>query len=91
MFRRNKEWETRESAFAAFATGPLTDFWRQREEAEFIGVDNVPVRFVRFHAATNDRVFVVCPVRIESYVKSAELAQDLFNLGFDMLIIALRR
>ncbi len=47
MFRQNKEWETRESAFAAFATGPLTDFWRQREEAEFTGVDNIPVRFVR--------------------------------------------
>jgi predicted alpha/beta hydrolase len=87
MFRQNKEWETRESAFAAFATGPLTDFWRQREEAEFTGVDNIPVRFVRFHAARHDRVIVVCPGRIESYVKYAELAYDLFHLGFDVLII----
>lgn len=87
MYRQNKEWETRESAFAAFATGPLTDFWRQREEAEFTGVDNVPVRFVRFHAARHDRVIVVCPGRIESYVKYAELAYDLFHLGFDVLII----
>ncbi|WP_437888018.1 lysophospholipase L2 [Phytobacter sp. V91] len=87
MFRHNKDWETRESAFAAFATGPLTDFWRQREEAEFTGVDNVPVRFVRFHAAMHDRVIVVCPGRIESYVKYAELAYDLFHLGFDVLII----
>jgi lysophospholipase len=30
--------------------GPLTDFWRQREEDEFTGVDDVPVRFVRFRA-----------------------------------------
>ena len=87
MFRQNKDWETRESAFAAFATGPLTDFWRQREEAEFTGVDNVPVRFVRFHDARHDRVIVVCPGRIESYVKYAELAYDLFHLGFDVLII----
>ena len=26
---------------------PLTDFWRQRDEAEFTGVDDIPVRFVR--------------------------------------------
>lgn len=87
MFRQKRNWETRENAFAAFSMGPLTDFWRQREEAEFTGVDNVPVRFVRFHASENDRVIVVCPGRIESYVKYAELAYDLFHMGFDVLII----
>ncbi len=87
MFRQKRNWETRENAFAAFSMGPLTDFWRQREEAEFTGVDNVPVRFVRFHAPENDRVIVVCPGRIESYVKYAELAYDLFHMGFDVLII----
>ncbi|WP_044185713.1 lysophospholipase L2 [Phytobacter massiliensis] len=87
MFRRNKDWESRESAFAAFSMGPLTDFWRQREEAEFTGVDNIPVRFVRFHAEGHDSVIVVCPGRIESYVKYAELAYDLFQLGYDVLII----
>lgn len=87
MFRQKMDWETRENAFAAFAHGPLTDFWRQREEAEIIGVDNIPIRFVRFRAASHDRVIVVCPGRIESYVKYAELAYDLFHLGFDVLII----
>lgn len=87
MFQQQKDWETRENAFAAFSMGPLTDFWRQREEAEFTGVDNVPVRFVRFRAEKNDRVIVVCPGRIESYVKYAELAYDLFYSGFDVLII----
>lgn len=67
--------------------GPLTDFWRQREEDEFTGVGDVPVRFVRFHDEKNDRVIVVCPGRIESYIKYAELAYDLFHLGFDVLII----
>ncbi|EHL84469.1 lysophospholipase L2 [Shigella flexneri 1235-66] len=50
MFQQQKDWETRENAFAAFSMGPLTDFWRQREEAEFTGVDDIPVHFVRFHA-----------------------------------------
>ena len=87
MFQQQKDWETRENAFAAFSMGPLTDFWRQREEAEFTGVDDIPVHFVRFHAEKNDRVIVVCPGRIESYVKYAELAYDLFHSGFDVLII----
>ena len=50
MFQQQKDWETRENAFAAFTMGPLTDFWRQRDEAEFTGVDDIPVRFVRFRA-----------------------------------------
>lgn len=87
MFQQKTEWETRENAFAAFATGPLMDFWRRREEAEFRGVDDVPIRFVRFRAEKHDRVVVICPGRIESYVKYAELAWDLFHLGFDVLII----
>ena len=87
MFQQKKDWETRENAFAAFSMGPLTDFWRQREEDEFTGVGDVPVRFVRFHDEKNDRVIVVCPGRIESYIKYAELAYDLFHLGFDVLII----
>jgi len=87
MFQQKKDWQTRENAFAAFSMGPLTDFWRQREEDEFIGVGNIPVRFVRFHDENNDRVIVVCPGRIESYIKYAELAYDLVNMGFDVLII----
>ncbi|WP_270359078.1 lysophospholipase L2 [Escherichia coli] len=87
MFQQQKDWETRENAFAAFTLGPLTDFWRQRDEAEFTGVDDIPVRFVRFRAQHHDRVVVICPGRIESYVKYAELAYDLFHLGFDVLII----
>lgn len=61
MFQQQKEWETRENAFAAFTMGPLTDFWRQRDEAEFIGVDDIPVHFVRFCAAQHDSVIVICP------------------------------
>jgi lysophospholipase len=61
MFGQKKDWETRENAFAAFSMGPLTDFWRQREEAEFKGVDDVPVRFVRFCAQNNDRLVLICP------------------------------
>ena len=87
MFRQQMDWNTRENAFAAFTTGRLNKFWHQREEAELTGVDNVPVRYVWFRAAGHDRVIVVCPGRIEAYIKYAELAFDLYHSGFDVLIV----
>lgn len=87
MIEHKNGWHFRESAFAAFTLGPLTAFWRRREEDEFTGVDGVAVRFVRFRSASHDRVVVICPGRVESYVKYAELAWDLFHCGYDVLII----
>lgn len=81
------EWLTRETQFAAFATGPLLDFWRQRQEGEFNGVDDVPIRYVRFSAPQHQRVVVISPGRIESYVKYPEVAYDLFQRGYDVMII----
>ena len=80
-------WLNREKAFAAFATGPLLDFWRQREECEFVGVENLTIRYVRFRDASHDKVVLLVPGRIESYVKYPELAYDLFQCGYDVIII----
>ncbi|GAB2949306.1 lysophospholipase L2 [Hafnia psychrotolerans] len=80
-------WLTREKEFSAFATGPLLDFWRQREENHFAGVDGVDIHYVRFTAAQNDSVILVSPGRIESYVKYPELAYDLFHCGYDVIIV----
>ncbi|VDZ56061.1 lysophospholipase L2 [Serratia odorifera] len=81
------EWLTRETHFAAFATGPLLDFWRQRQEGEFSGVGGVPIRFVRFSSSRHQRVVVISPGRIESYVKYPEVAYDLFHCGYDVMIL----
>lgn len=78
---------TREKAFAAFASGPLLDFWRRREEDEFVGVDNVMIRYARFISPQHDKVILICPGRVESYVKYPELAWDLFHSGYDVVII----
>ncbi len=82
MEHLKNSWLTRERAFAAFATGPLLDFWKQREEGEFTGVENVPIRYVRFISPQHDKVILLCPGRIESYVKYPELAYDLFHSGY---------
>lgn len=87
MEHRKHSWLTREAAFSAFATGPLLDFWRQREEGEFAGAGNVPIRYVRFIAPQHSQVILLIPGRIESYVKYPELAWDLFHSGYDVIII----
>lgn len=87
MEHRNPSWLTREQSFAAFATGPLLRFWQQREEDEFAGVGNVPIRYVRFISPQHDKVILLCPGRIESYVKYPELAYDLFHCGYDVIIV----
>lgn len=87
MDHLKQSWLTREHSFSAFATGPLLRFWQQREEAEFTGVGNIPIRYVRFISPQHDRVILLCPGRIESYVKYPELAYDLFHSGYDVIVI----
>lgn len=87
MKKHKSGWPTREKAFAAFATGPLLDFWQQREENEFVGAENVTIRYVRFVSPQHDKVILLCPGRIESYVKYPELAYDLYHCGYDVVII----
>lgn len=83
----HQEWLTREQQFAAFSTGPLLDFWRRREEGEFIGTQGLPIRFVRLRSPRHDKVVVISSGRIESYVKYPEVAYDLFLCGYDVMII----
>jgi len=81
------DWLTRETRFAAFSTGPLLNFWRQREEDHFNGVDGLPIHFVRFCSPKHQQAIVICPGRGESYVKYSEVAYDLFRHGYDVLIL----
>ena len=83
----NQSWLQRENEFAAFTTGPLLDFWQQRQEEVFMGVDDVSIRYVRFTSKQHSRVVLVSPGRIESYMKYPELAYDLFHSGYDVVII----
>jgi len=87
MGMQNNDWTTREKSFAAFVTGPLLDFWHSRKEDEFTGVGNVIIRYVRFVSPQHDKVILICPGRIESYMKYPELAYDLFHCGYDVVII----
>lgn len=87
MKKYKNGWSTREKAFASFVTGPLLDFWRRREEREFAGIEKVLIRYACFTSPQHDKVILLVPGRIESYLKYSELAYDLYHCGYDVFII----
>ncbi|MDC9594438.1 lysophospholipase L2 [Xenorhabdus sp. IM139775] len=80
-------WLNREPQFSAFTNGSLLDFWRTREERQFMGVDNIPIHYVSFCSPHHDKTLIILPGRSESYVKYPEVAYDFYHLGYDIFII----
>lgn len=82
-----ENWQKREQTFAAFTTGQLLTFWQTREECQFEGAEHATICYVRFIAKNHNKVIILVPGRIESYIKYSELACDLFHCGYDVIII----
>ncbi|PHM50890.1 lysophospholipase L2 [Xenorhabdus miraniensis] len=82
-----ESWLNREPQFSAFTNGLLLDFWRTREERQFMGVDDIPIHYVSFCSPHHDKTLVILPGRSESYVKYPEVAYDFYHLGYDIFII----
>ena len=82
-----ESWLNRETQFSAFTNGPLLDFWQHREESQFVGVDDIPIHYVRFIHPKHHKAIVISPGRSESYVKYPEVAYDFYHLGYDVFII----
>lgn len=87
MKQPTSQWINREKSFSAFATGPLLHFWRQRRERQFIGKDQVVIRYVCFTSPSHHKAVLIAPGRTESYIKYQEVAWDLFSCGYDVFII----
>lgn len=80
-------WSLREQTFSAFITDTLVNFWQQRQEGIFLGVNHLPIHFVRFTSTDHQRVIMLIPGRIESYMKYPEVIYDLFHSGYDVVVI----
>ena len=59
-------WLSREKQFSAFTNGILLDFWNQRQEGEFTGVDGVSIRYVHWRSSSHKKALVICSGRSES-------------------------
>ncbi|MBD2800652.1 lysophospholipase L2 [Xenorhabdus szentirmaii] len=82
-----ESWLNREPQYSAFMNGALLDFWYTRDERHFMGVDDIPIRYVSFCSPFHDKTLVILPGRSESYVKYPEIAYDFYHLGYDIFII----
>lgn len=80
-------WLSREKQFSAFTNGILLDFWNQRQEGEFTGVDGVSIRYVHWRSSSHKKALVICSGRSESYVKYPEVAFDFYHLGYDIFLL----
>ncbi|EOV8629584.1 lysophospholipase L2 [Proteus mirabilis] len=80
-------WLSREKQFSAFTNGILLDFWNQRQEGEFTGVDGVSIRYVHWRSPSHKKALVICSGRSESYVKYPEVAFDFYHLGYDIFLL----
>lgn len=80
-------WLSREKQFSAFTNGVLLDFWGQREEGEFVGVDGAKIRYVHWRSPSHNKALVIASGRSESYVKYPEVAFDFFHSGYDIFLL----
>lgn len=76
----------RESHFKTFISDTLQPFWQQRQEWQFVGVDNIPIQCVRFTQPQHTKAIVIVSGFLESYVKYQELIYDFFSNGYDVFM-----
>ncbi len=81
------QWTHREHSFSAFITGPLLQFWRQRQVQHFSGRDGLTLHYLSYTSPSHRQVVLISPGRGESYIKYTETAWDLFHCGYDVFII----
>lgn len=66
----------------------LPSFWREHaREGEFIGKDQVPIRYAALRHPDSHRAIMVVNGRVETYLKYQELAWDLWQQGYSIYLI----
>lgn len=81
-----ERWRQREAEYPAFIQGPLRAFWQAREEWCFRGVDNISIQCVRWTHQQSSKVIVIVSGFTETYLKYQELAYDLYQQGYDVMM-----
>lgn len=65
----------------------LPPFWQQNAQpGEFMGVGEVPIRYVALRNPAGHRAIVLVNGRIESYIKYQELAYELYRQGYSVYL-----
>ena len=75
---------TQESAFLQAMTGPIANFWEQRQEGFIKGVAKKKIYWCKFTHPQHTKAIVVVNGRIEAACKYQELFYDLYQQGYDI-------
>lgn len=79
---------TSETNLATTFATQINPFWQSRvTESEFVGKDNIPVRYAYCIPGNANASIVISSGRIESYLKYKEFIYDLFQNGFAVFIL----
>lgn len=60
----------------------IAAFWSRGEKGSFLGVDEIPIRYINFPNSVNRRAVVIVSGRTESYLKYQQVAYELAQLGY---------
>ena len=79
---------TSETNLATTFATQINPFWQSHvTESEFVGKDNIPVRYAYCIPDNANASIVISSGRIESYLKYKEFIYDLFQNGFAVFIL----
>ncbi len=66
------------------AQASINDNWARRKEGEFLGVDDISIKYVTLLADNEKGAVVISTGRTESYIKYVEIAYDLGKQGYSV-------
>ncbi|HIF9111890.1 TPA: alpha/beta fold hydrolase [Photobacterium damselae] len=75
---------TKESNFSDLMGCEVRKMWQQRTNGEFLGVRNIPIRWISITKPEHDRCVVIVNGRNESHWKYQELFYELYSHGYDV-------
>lgn len=76
----------REANYPEFMQQQVTPFWQQGQQQTLTSTDGLPLQIIRFHSPQHQQVIMVVNGRLESFLKYQELAYDLFQQGYDVVM-----
>lgn len=80
-------WSTEEGLPERFQATIKPRFLQETERGEFVGVDGIKIRYARWPAPREKAALVIVNGRTESYIKYAEVADDLHRHGYSLYLV----
>ncbi|MEH6530863.1 MAG: alpha/beta fold hydrolase [Photobacterium frigidiphilum] len=78
---------TKESSFTTLMTHEIHQMWQQRQQNTFMGLNNIPIRWISITHQKNTQCVVIVNGRNESFWKYQEVFYEFSRRGFDVFAL----